>query len=231
MAELGGGEQLRLLKCRGEFSLQFRGEELMGTRDYLTEEALATMTAARLRTRDGPVLVGGLGMGYTLGATLRAWHADAPILVCELLPEIIEWAKGPLAHILGDKLADPRVILERADIHDVIARSNSHFDAILLDVDNGPDGFLQLENDRLYCNWGLRSAYDALRPGGILAVWSAYPDAAFMDRLEAAGFQVEEVVLPAWQDSETDSHMLWFAAKPWRYATPAPDLAITAPAV
>jgi spermidine synthase len=134
--------------------------------------------------------------------------------VAELVPQVVLWAKGPLAHLFGNSLSDPRVTLKTGDVHDVIVDSNDHFDAILLDVDNGPDGFIQLENERLYCNWGLRAAYDALRAGGVLAVWSAYPEADFTNRLETAGFDVDEVRMPAFVGSEDEWHNIWFAAKP-----------------
>jgi spermidine synthase len=213
-ADLPGGGQLLLLKCGTEFSIEFGREELMGSRDHLSEQALATLTSQRLTRTDGRVLVGGLGMGFTLGAALAAWGPKSTVIVAELVPQVVAWAKGPLAHIFGDSLADPRVSIKLADVHDVIAGADGYFDAILLDVDNGPDGFIQLANERLYCNWGLRSAYSALRPGGVLAVWSAYPDAGFGQRLEAAGFSMDEVSLPAFAGSKDKWHCIWFAAKP-----------------
>lgn len=214
VATLPGGGQLRLLQWGSEFSIQLGSDELMGSEDHLSEQALARLTCDRLASRDGCVLIGGLGMGYTLGAALAAWSPAAAIHVAELVPEVIAWAKGPLAAICGVHLADPRVVLDRVDVHDVIAGASDRFDAILLDVDNGPDGFIQPENDRLYCNWGLRSAYTALRPGGVLAIWSAYADAAFAARLAAAGFAVDEVQMPAFEGSTDRWHNIWFAAKP-----------------
>lgn len=214
VAALPGGGQLRLLKWGGEFSIQLGSDELMGSEDHLSEQALATLTCDRLASRDGCVLIGGLGMGFTLGAALAAWSPAATIHVAELVPEVIAWAKGPLAAICGVHLADPRVVLDRVDVHDVIAGSPDRFDAIMLDVDNGPDGFIQPENDRLYCNWGLRSAYAALRPGGVLAIWSSYADTDFAARLEAAGFAVDEVRMPAFEGSTDKWHNIWFAAKP-----------------
>ncbi|HEX7872843.1 MAG TPA: spermidine synthase [Sphingobium sp.] len=214
VAEIPGGGQLHLLKCGDDYSIQFGADELMGSRDYLSEQALATMTCARLASKDGHVLVGGLGMGFTLGAALAAWAPTSSILVAELVPQVAEWAKGPLAHLFGTHLTDERVSLRLADVHDVIVGETDHFDAILLDVDNGPDGFMKPENDRLYCNWGLRAAYAALRPSGVLAVWSSYADTGFADRLESAGFEVEEARMPAYVGANDDWHNIWFASKP-----------------
>ena len=213
-ALIPGGGQLLLLKCGDDFSIQYNAEELMGSVDHVSEQALAVLTCARLPNADGRVLIGGLGMGFTLGAALGAWSSRASIVVAELVPQIVAWAKGPLAHLFGGSLSDPRVTIEVADVHDVIAAQSDHFDAILLDVDNGPDGLIQLENERLYSNWGLRTAFGALRAGGILAVWSAYPSQGFAAKLEAAGFVVEETPVPAYSGSEDHWHTVWFAAKP-----------------
>jgi hypothetical protein len=212
-ADIPGGGELVLLKCGTDFSIEFGSEELMGSCDHLSEQALATLTCQRLATTKGPVLVGGLGMGFTLRAALAVWAPTADVVVAELVPKIVTWAQGPLAHIFGNSLADPRVTLRVADVHDVIVEAQEYYDAILLDVDNGPDGLIQAENERLYCNWGLRACFDALRFGGILAVWSAYSDAAFFERLEDAGFVVEEIRLPAFAGSENDWHNIWFATK------------------
>ena len=152
-------------------------------------------------------------MGFTLGAALKSLPSTATISVAELVPEIVTWASGPLSHLFHDYLSDPRVRVEMADVHDVIAREKSAFDAILLDVDNGPDGLIHLANDRLYCNWGLRAAHAALRPKGILAVWSAYADDAFVTRLENAHFDVEEVSVAALVDGEDVIHTIWLASK------------------
>jgi spermidine synthase len=213
IAEIPGGGQLRLLRCDDDYSIQFGQEELMGSCDHVSEEALATMTRQRLGRRDGDVLIGGLGMGFTLGAALAAWSDRSSITVAELVPKVATWARGPLAHIFRDHLSDPRLTIEVGDVHDVMAASTNRFDAILLDVDNGPDGMIQLENERLYSNWGLRSAHAALKCGGMLAIWSAYPAADFGIRLEDAGFEVEELGVPAFAGSKDEFHHIWFARR------------------
>jgi spermidine synthase len=204
---------LRLLRSDGDYSIQFGSEELMGSCDHVSEEALATLTCQRLGHRDGNVLIGGLGMGFTLGAALAAWSARSSIIVAELVPKVVTWAGGPLAHIFRDHLADPRLTIEIGDVHNVIGASKDRFDAILLDVDNGPDGMIRPENERIYCNWGLRSALGALKPGGMLAIWSAYPAEEFGPKLEDVGFEVEEVRVPAFTGSEREFHHIWFAQR------------------
>jgi spermidine synthase len=174
--QIPNGGHLRLLRCGADYSIQFGQDELMGSEAAQSEEALAQLAIRRLDTGCGRMLIGGLGMGFTLGAALEALPSNASVVVAELVPKVVEWARGPLAHLFGNMLDDPRVSIVISDVHDVIITSPGHFDAILLDVDNGPDGFIRPENDRLYCNWGLRAAYAALRPGGVLAIWSAYDD-------------------------------------------------------
>jgi spermidine synthase len=213
VADIPGGGYLTLLRWRDSYSIEFGTEELMGSSHRTSEQALATLACARLGDPRARVLIGGLGMGFTLGAALKALPAGASVVVAELVPKIVEWARGPLAHLFGDHLDDPRLSLEIVDVHDAIDRNPARFDAILLDVDNGPDGLIQLANDRLYCNWGLRSAYAALRPGGILAIWSAYADDAFADRLTAAGFAVDTVTMPANDREDAGTHVIWFGTR------------------
>ena len=213
-AEIPGGGALHLVRWGNDFSIQYDDEELMGSQVRHSEQALATLACARLPHDCGRLLIGGLGMGFTLGAALKASGPNASIVVAELVPKVVAWARGPLAHIFGNSLSDPRVELEVVDVHDVIARETARFDAILLDVDNGPDGLIQLANDRLYCNWGLRSAYAALRAGGILAIWSSYSDVGFFERLERAGFDVDEITIAADSYGVEANHTIWLAAKP-----------------
>ena len=213
-AELPDGGKLRLLRCGKEFSIQLGEDELMGSQEFGSEQALARLAIGRMGKRSRRVLIGGLGMGFTLAAALAALPASASVVVAELVPEVVTWANGPLAHLFGDALADPRVTIEIRDVHDVIEDSDQGFDGILLDVDNGPDGFVQSANERLYCSWGLRDAHAALRPGGVLAVWSAYPDDAFFDRLEVAGFSVDEVTVPDTRGPAMAPYTIWLASKP-----------------
>ncbi|MDP9056250.1 MAG: spermidine synthase [Pseudomonadota bacterium] len=221
-AEIPGGGALHLVRWGDDFSIQYDDEELMGSQVRHSEQALATLVCnrladtvgcARLADRGADLLIGGLGMGFTLGAALAALGPDGSVVVAELVPKIVTWANGPLAHIFGNSLADPRVMVEVVDVHDVIARATASYDGILLDVDNGPDGLIQLANDRLYCNWGLRSAHAALRPGGILAIWSSYSDADFFERLERAGFDVDEITIRADSYGVEANHTIWMAAK------------------
>ncbi|WP_254913736.1 spermidine synthase [Sphingobium sp. Z007] len=212
-ANLPDGGTLRLLRRGDDYSIRFRDTELMGNQVRQSEEALAILTCKRLTRSDSRILIGGLGMGFTLGAALKSLPATAAVTVSELLPAIVEWAKGPLAHLFHDYLADPRVTLKMGDVHDAIDQETAGYDAILLDVDNGPDGLIHIANERLYCNWGLRAAHAALRPQGILAIWSAYPDDAFVDRLERARFDVEEVYVAVVIDGESAHHTIWFATR------------------
>jgi spermidine synthase len=212
-AEIPGGGALHLVRWGDDFSIQYDDEELMGSQVRHSEQALATLACERMADRDGDVLIGGLGMGFTLGAALAALGPDARVTVAELVPTVVAWARGPLAHIFGDSLSDPRASVEVVDVHDVIARTRAGYDAILLDVDNGPDGLIQLANDRLYCNWGLRAAHGALRVGGILAIWSSYADAHFTQRLEHAGFAVDEFTINADAYGVKADHTIWLAAK------------------
>ena len=212
-AELPDGGQLRLLRRGDDYSIRFGDNELMGNQVRHSEEALATLTCQRLVKPESRILIGGLGMGFTLRAALKSLPSTATITVAELVPEIVTWANGPLAHLFYDSLADPRLSIRMDDVHDVIVGDEAGFDAILLDVDNGPDGLIHLANERLYCNWGLRAAHAALRPQGLLAIWSAYGDDAFVARLENACFEVEEVSVPALVDGEEVTHTIWLAAK------------------
>lgn len=212
-AELPDGGHLRLWRRGPDYSIRFGEDELMGNQVRHSEEALANLACGRLPNREGHILIGGLGMGFTLGAALASLSSAATVTVAELVPQIVTWANGPLAHLFHDYLADARVTIEMADVHDVIVRGEGHYDAILLDVDNGPDGLIHLPNERLYCNWGLRAAHAALRSGGILAIWSAYTDDAFVDRLGNAGFDVEEVSMAAFAGGEHVTHTIWLASK------------------
>ncbi len=212
-ADIPGGGQLLLVRYDEEYEILFGDEQLMGSWDSRSEEALASLVGHRMGARAQRVLIGGLGMGFTLASALASLPTSAQIVVAELVPKIVEWAVGPLAPIFGSSLQDARVSVKIRDVHDVIVEEPEGYDAILLDVDNGPDGLINIANERLYCNWGLRACHAALRPGGILAVWSAYADRSFFDRLSSAGFAVEELSIPPSSPSDEPPHIIWLATK------------------
>lgn len=209
-----GGGALRLMQRGAEFSIMAGSIELMNSRLSGSEEALASLTCARLRERTQPhVLIGGLGMGFTLRAALSSLGPDAAVTVAELVPEVVAWARGPLESLHGQSLDDPRVTLFEGDVGDKIRGVQCGYDAILLDVDNGPDGLMCKSNDDLYDAYGLREAHGALRPNGVLAVWSASPDPAFTRRLRAVGYRVED--LRVWANGRRGGarHVIWLATK------------------
>lgn len=211
-AEVPGGEPLRLFRRGGDFMIVLERNELMNSRMSGSEEALAEMTIARVGGAKAPhLLIGGYGMGFTLRAALKVLGADARVTVAELVPKIIDWARGPMAELAAGCLDDPRVRVVLGDVGRVIAEGRGAYDAILLDVDNGPDGLTRAANDGLYAMAGLAAAKAALRPGGVLAVWSAAPDARFTRRLKDAGFAVEEVAVRARQSGKGPRHVIWFA--------------------
>ncbi len=213
-AQVPGGEELRLFRHGADFMIVLDRNELMNTRMSGSEEALATLSIARLPERGARhVLIGGYGMGFTLRTALAALGADARVTVAELVPEIIAWARGPMAALTAGCLDDRRVVLVEDDVSWLIGGAEAEYDAILLDVDNGPDGLVRQDNNRLYTKTGLRAALAALRPGGVLAVWSAGPDPAFTRRLENAGFAVEEVRVRARSNGKGAHHMIWLATK------------------
>lgn len=209
-----GGEELRLFRRGRDFMIVLDRNELMSSRMSGSEVALAEMTIERLGARPAPhLLIGGYGMGFTLRAALAALPAGAKVTVAELVPEIIRWARGPMSELAAGCLNDPRVAIVERDVALLIGEARERYDAILLDVDNGPDGLVRAENDRLYSPDGLRAAKAALRPGGILAVWSAGSDAAFTRRLGSAGFRVEEVAVRARSNGKGPRHVIWFARR------------------
>ena len=211
----GGGGELRLMQRGSEYSIFAGSLELMSSRLSGSEEALASITCARMLARPRPhILIGGLGLGYTLRTALAALGPDAAITVAELVPEVIAWAHGPLTAIHGNSLSDPRVRMFEGDVAATIGAVQSGYDAILLDVDNGPAGLTRAANDDLYGAPGVRKAQRALRPGGILAVWSAAPDPAFTQRLRGAGYGVEEQRVRANRGRGGSRHVIWLATKP-----------------
>ena len=184
--------------------------ELMSSRMSGSEAALGKLTCERMVVRPATrILIGGYGMGFTLRAVLASVGGDASVIVAELVPEIIDWARGPMQALTGDCLDDPRVEIRIQDVVQSIREGG--FDAIILDVDNGPDGVTRAANNGLYSGQGLATARAALRPGGVLAVWSAASDAAFTRRLETSGFLVEELRVRARENGKGPIHTIWFA--------------------
>ncbi len=213
-AQVPGGEELRLFRRGDDYMIVLDRNELMNSRMSGSEEALATMTCARLGHVKAPhLLIGGYGMGFTLRAALAVLGRDARVTVAELVPKIIAWARGPMAELAAGCLDDPRVRVIEGDVGTVIADGRGTYDAILLDVDNGPDGLTRPGNDGLYSDRGLATARAALKPGGILAVWSAAPDNAFARRLRDADFFVEEVAVRARQNGKGPRHVIWFGTR------------------
>ncbi len=211
-AAVPGGEDLRLFRRGDDFMIVLDRNELMSSRMSGSEEALAVMSCARVAHAAAPhLLIGGYGMGFTLRAALAALGPAARVTVAELVPEIIAWARGPMATLAAGCLDDPRVTLTMGDVAAVIAVAQRSYDAILLDVDNGPDGLTRIGNDRLYARPGLAAARAALKPGGVLAIWSAAPDALFTRRLKDSGFVVEEVTVRARSIGKGPKHVIWFA--------------------
>ena len=210
----GGGGELRLKQRGAEFSIMLDHNELMNSRLSGSEEALATIACEKIRRRKTPrILIGGLGMGFTLRAALVALGPDARIVVAELVPAVVAWARGPMAEVFGASLTDPRVSIREADVSEVIRSEAAAFDAILLDVDNGPEGLTRKANDALYDLKGLGGARAALRPGGVLAVWSSGPNPKFTWRLRKAGFEVEEVRARANGSRGGARHVIWIATR------------------
>jgi spermidine synthase len=215
IARVPGAEvELRLMRRGAEFSMMLGQNELMNSRLIGSEQALATLACKRIEAVKRPhLLIGGLGMGFTLRAALAVLGSEARIVVAELVPAVIDWARGPMAEIFGDSLVDIRASIRSADVVEVIQSHAAAFDAILLDVDNGPEGLIRRANDALYDSKGLKAIRRALRPGGVLAVWSSGPNPAFSKRLRAAGFDVSEVAVRATAKRSGARHMIWFATK------------------
>jgi spermidine synthase len=188
------GTPLTLHEHDGALSIRVRGIELMSTRQHHSEERMAELACADLGDRKrAAVLIGGLGLGFTLRETLRHVAADATVVVAELVPAVIAWNRNPDYHLAADVIDDPRVEIVGGDVAEVLVESRGRFDRIMLDVDNGASGLTAAGNDGLYGMNGLGAARAALKPGGRLAVWSAGPDHRFVARMEEAGFDVEVV--------------------------------------
>jgi spermidine synthase len=222
-ANVPGGGELRLMRRGTEFSIQAGAIALMNSRMSGSEIALADLACARLHDRRNcRMLIGGYGMGFTLRAALAGLGPQAKILVAELVPAIMDWARGPMAEFTGTSLGDPRVAIHDGDVGELIASARASFDAILLDVDNGPDGFTRSANGRLYSLHGLETARKALRKNGLLAIWSAAPDKEFSNRLAHAGFAVEEIQARA-NKGRGGRYVIWIATNKSDGGKPGPN--------
>ena len=214
-AEVPDGEEEVILRKRGtEFSIRVAATELMNSRSHGSEDALAELTCSLIsRKRGRKILIGGLGMGYTLAAALQHSGDDSLITVAELIPAVIRWNREHLGHLAGNPLADGRVFVRQEDVAKTIAREKSIWDAIILDVDNGPDGLTRKVNDRLYGLSGLQNAFLALRTGGVLSIWSSGTDEQFTSRLKQCRFQTEIVTVRARKPGKGARHTIWLATK------------------
>ncbi len=208
----GSTSELRLMRRGAEYSIMLGSNELMNSRLSGSEIALASLAAENLPgSASHRVLIGGLGMGFTLRAALEYFGETAIVTVAELVPSVAEWAKTHLKPVFGESIHDSRVNLHICDVFDVLRAANDRFDAILLDVDNGPDGITHPANDRLYALSGLKMIAQALRSGGVLAVWSEKPDHNFSKRLFKAGFKVQELTVRANKGKSGARHHIWLA--------------------
>ena len=210
----GNSGKLLLYKRGTEFSIRVDGCELMNSRAHGSEDALAELACAKIADRPRPrILIGGLGMGYTVAAALNRTGPEARFVVAELVPEVVEWNRGSLAHLAGHPLKDARVDVRVTDVARLLQARPKAYDAILLDVDNGPNGLTRKDNDWLYSPEGLGAAFAALRPAGVLAIWSASHDQSFSKHLRVAGFEVTEVRARARGPRGGGHHTIWIAVR------------------
>ncbi|MEA1968295.1 MAG: hypothetical protein U9N77_08745 [Thermodesulfobacteriota bacterium] len=214
-AEIPGEEgEVTLLQRGREFSMRTAGTELMNSRLHGSEDALAELACSRIKGRSSQrILIGGLGMGYTLAAALEQSETDTLITVAELIPAVVKWNREYLGHLAGMPLDDPRVSVVEEDVAHTIGKKKAAWDVILLDVDNGPGGLTRKTNDLLYGISGLTSAFLALGTCGILAVWSAGADETFTRCLKQCGFQTETIAVRARKSGKGGRHTIWLAQK------------------
>lgn len=206
----GADKELSLHKRGGDFIIRVDGLDLMTSRQHGSEEELASYACDPIAKRKkARVLVGGLGMGFTLAEALRQMGPDAVVEVAELVPEVVEWNRTHLAHLAGNPLSDPRVRVQQTDIASLLRESTESYDAIMNDVDNGPQGIILDSNNWLYSDAGLAVTRRALRPGGILSVWSVGADQAFTRRLRRAGFDAREETARGRAGGKGQRHTLW----------------------
>ena len=209
-----GDSVVRLYRRGSQFSIRVEDRELMASGVHGSEDALAEEACRRIAARPAPrILIGGLGMGYTLAAALRHLGPEAVVVVAEIVPAVVTWNRGPLAHLAGAPLEDPRVQVIETDVALLLQKSDIPYDAILLDVDNGPKALTSAGNAWLYSPAGLDAAYAALNPDGVLAVWSAWPDRSFTSRLSRADFRVEQVPVRSRGRAGGRKHNIWLATR------------------
>jgi spermidine synthase len=209
-----GREEMRLYRRGAEFSIRVNNDELMNSREHFSEEGLAELACDHVKDRpNARVLIGGLGMGFTLAAALPRLKKDASIVVAELIPQVVTWNRFQLGELGGHPLRDPRVTVMEEDVGAIMRREKGGFDAIILDVDNGPEGFTRQSNDALYGNNGLKTAYNALKPLGVLTVWSAKPSRAFGERLERHGFGMQVMTIRSREEHRGAHHTVWMAVR------------------
>jgi len=210
----GDGGEMRLYRRGAEYSIRIGPHELMNSRVHASEEALADLACAALADRDrARILIGGLGMGFTLAAVLTHVGPRATVDVAELVPAVVAWNRAEMAAINGAAPAGARVTVRESDVAKVIGAEKNHYDAILLDVDNGPSALTSKANERLYGAAGLKAAHASLRPRGVLAVWSADHDPSFTRRLTQAGFVAEEHPVRARGRAGGSRFLIWIARR------------------
>jgi len=207
--------EMKLHRHADRFAISIPGRgELMNSRVHGSEIALAEMTCKRVAAQASPrLLIGGLGMGFTLAATLAASGDEAEVVVAELVPEVVDWNRELLGEAAGHPLNDPRSKVFVGDVAQLLRESAGQFDAVMMDVDNGPEALIRRENDWLYSPAGLAATRRALRPNGVLAVWSASPDKRFSSRLARAGFDVDLQMVRPHRAGKGARHYIWFAGR------------------
>jgi spermidine synthase len=211
----GNGALLCLYQRDTEFSIKAGNYELMNSRVYGSEDPLAKLACQKITGHPrARVLIGGLGMGYTVRTALNGLGAQAQVAVAELVPAVVQWNRGVLAHLAGRPLDDDRVTVHETDVAQIIQTAKGDYNAIMLDVDNGPEAITAKDNDWLYSNNGLETAFVALRPKGVLTIWSSGPDPAFAKRLRKTGFAVDEVKVRARGKGKGGAHhIVWVATR------------------
>ena len=209
------GGELRLIQRGNEFSIHLKGAGgiLMTSRVHDSEVALAELGCAHIQGKENTkVLVGGMGMGFTLAAALKAISNSSKVVVAELVPEVIEWNKGPLGECADRPLRDNRVVVNIGDVAELFKTKQATYDSVLLDVDNGPENFTHADNNKLYSSESLQAIQQTLKPGGVLAIWSAWHDPKFPLHLKKARFKVETKTVRA-HKGKGSRHTIYLARK------------------